>query len=159
MGVHEVEIQVEVEGRRGGVAINNPPERLLADVVGALGIPATSPLWFNGAPVDPEKPIEAFGLCRGGLLSDVAPKRRPPAPLLAARILTGPGAGTTVPLAAGTTSLGRAELADPSVSVRHAAVHISEPFDDEEAGLFVADLGSTNGTAVDSVDVGREWIG
>jgi pSer/pThr/pTyr-binding forkhead associated (FHA) protein len=71
-----------------------------------------------------------------------APQANPPAAKLV-------GEGVELPLKAGLNTLGRkpendVQIADPYVSGSHATVEV------EEDGMYVTDIGSTNGTAVNS---------
>ena len=101
-------------------------------------------------------PIELTGIHDGTILSlsstygaETAPTDPAAAPHVA--VTSGPGAGTTVPLALGMMTVGRRSectvtLDDPAVSARHLAIRV------ERTGeVTVEDLGSSNGTTVDDV--------
>ena len=71
---------------------------------------------------------------------------------LQAHVVAGPDAGTVVPLPPGSTRVGRAveatvRIADPDVSRVHAELSVATD------GVWVADLGSTNGSTVDGAPV------
>jgi S-DNA-T family DNA segregation ATPase FtsK/SpoIIIE len=63
-------------------------------------------------------------------------------------LIAGPDAGRWIPLPEGTTVIGRATIADPYLSRRHAAVTVAV-----DGARRVDDLGSTNGVDVDGVRV------
>jgi S-DNA-T family DNA segregation ATPase FtsK/SpoIIIE len=73
------------------------------------------------------------------------------------QVVAGPSSGAIYPLPMGMSSVGRGSLAqisvdDPGISRRHAILTV------ESAGARVADAGSTNGTAIDSVQLGRSPV-
>jgi S-DNA-T family DNA segregation ATPase FtsK/SpoIIIE len=96
--------------------------------------------------------LVACGLRAGAVLSPATDRtaptgRRAPAAL---HVVGGLLAGTQVPLATGPQVVGRTAavvLPDPTVSARHATLHLEAEAGDERA--WVRDLGSRNGTSVD----------
>ncbi|WP_306316855.1 MULTISPECIES: FtsK/SpoIIIE domain-containing protein [unclassified Streptomyces] len=143
-GESEQEVQLRV-GR---------PDADLADLAGALGIPANA-LSVDGKVAPPDTGLYESGLVHGARVAQAGwePDAARHGPGLVLRITGGLDAGRSVPLLVGRTVLGRGEEADvrvaaSGVSRRHAAVDVSA---DGQAHL--TDLGSANGT-----DVGRKRI-
>jgi DNA segregation ATPase FtsK/SpoIIIE, S-DNA-T family len=134
---------------RDAVVRCEPDDTVGAVVEAALARPwPTAPLFTGTERLDPRVParsmLDGAAVRVGGPGS--SDPHHPPGTLVAA-VVTGPSAGTVVPLDAGRTTLGRVpplELADHDVSRRH--VHL----DVDTAGVVTAtDAGSTNGTTLD----------
>ena len=124
----------------------------LAAVLPALGPLlglATPELWSGSVRLPDELPLTSDELRHGavlGLGSPVPPTDRSQrASALELRVVGGPAAGRTVPLAQGRHVLGRGReatvlLDDPDVSRQHVEVQVGG------GAVTVADLGSTNGS-------------
>lgn len=162
-----VTVAVASRGGREDALIDAPDATPSGEVVSKLaalvGAHATDSVLLEGRPIDVMAPLAASGLREGAVVSfgEVsAPKLtngRPavkPRGCLELRVVGGPGAGATYPLAIGATTIGRAAtndvvLDDDDVSRRHATLVLSA------SGATIADAGSTNGTMLDGSGVGE----
>jgi len=100
-----------------------------------------------GQPLADEASLGLPPLLDGAVVSVERPLGQPPKALLELHVTAGPDAGTVHPLGSGEHSVGRAleadlRIDDPDVSRLHALVSVGP------GGVTVADLDSTNGTAV-----------
>ncbi len=155
-GIH---VAVDVGSLRRTAVVRPGRDVTWADVLSALRPGAVDDLSVDGVPVRCGWPVVA--LQRGSLLTLGVAKTRllpkcPDSVPLVVRVLTGPLAGSTIGLPAGTTVFGREQLGDPTVSVRHAAFHVIFAPDGEPV-VHVADLASTNGTTVEGLPIGQGW--
>ncbi len=104
----------------------------------------------HGAPavLDPDTPIAEAPVGSGFDVAVVEASRHGDAPTAALmHVLTGPESGTSIPVPAGTSILGRGDdaavrLTDPLVSKRHARLDVDQ-------GIDLVDLNSANGLLVD----------
>ncbi|BEP16132.1 FtsK/SpoIIIE domain-containing protein [Acidothermaceae bacterium B102] len=116
-------------------------------LVGAL----SGPLLLDGRPLDPDVRWVASGVRHGSLLRLVAAPDPSPA-TFEVRVVAGPAAGSVHPLGPGGLLVGRSMtsdlvLDDDEVSRRHAEITVLP------SGPVVRDLDSTNGVAVERVQV------
>ena len=153
------------------VAVRAPEQTVLGELVAALGTalgrPATG-LWSGSTALPAGTPLTSESLRHGAVLGVGLPGPRSGdasgAGALEVHVVGGPDAGRTLALTQGDLVVGRAAgcglaLTDPDVSRRHAVVSVAE------GRVSVADLGSSNGSALDDrtgparpVDAaGREW--
>ncbi|MCW2699276.1 MAG: domain containing protein [Blastococcus sp.] len=124
----------------------------------AVGLPVKT-LWTASQVLPEDLPIAAPALAHGAVLGLDRPVprswRADRSSALELRVVGGPDAGRTVPLGQGQHVLGRGaeatvRLDDPDVSRRHVAVRIGG------GEITVEDLGSTNGSRLDSDELGPE---
>jgi DNA segregation ATPase FtsK/SpoIIIE, S-DNA-T family len=134
-------------------------------------------IWLDGSQLDPSAPLTAAGIHAGSRVGfggrppasrTVAPPARPrpgwgtgpgeagpAAPEL--RVVSGPDAGFTAPLAPGDNVVGRqhadVRLRDTDVSRAHFVVAVSP-----DGGYLLSDAGSTNGTGLAGVRVGPQAV-
>lgn len=142
-----------------GAAPGTPMSAVVPALAQLVGLPPRAhTVWVGGQEVAPATPLGSGPLGHGAELR-FSPPPRPAAPLgpFALAVVGGPDAGTQLPVAAEELVVGRAaecalQLDDPAVSRRHAAVRL------DAHGLTVRDLGSTNGTQVDGVELGTSSI-
>ena len=130
----------------------------LAEVAGELARVAGRPgaEFFAGSRrLSGRAPLGGTGLRSGCILGVGAPGPRDRAAggVLELRVVGGPDAGATHPLARGSVLVGRGEeadirVADADVSRRHLAIAVTGD------GVTVRDVGSTNGTRLDGAPVG-----
>jgi S-DNA-T family DNA segregation ATPase FtsK/SpoIIIE len=148
------------------VEVTAAPRQTIADVLpaisGLVGRPVEG-LWAGTTRLADDLPLSAAALDHGALLGLGRPARREhpgrASSALELHVVGGPDAGRVIPLAQGRHVVGRSSdvpirLHDPDVSRRHAAVHVGG------GAVTVADLGSTNGSRLDGVELGdrpREW--
>jgi DNA segregation ATPase FtsK/SpoIIIE, S-DNA-T family len=136
------------------VTIEAPSGTTLDDMRPLLAawVPCRETLFAAGRQVPGNALLGEPPLVHGAVLPDsaaaLADERAAPA-VLQLRVVGGSDAGTIHPLGPGETTIGRAagahvRIDDPDVSRVHAAVSLTD------SGLAVRDLGSTNGTQVDS---------
>lgn len=118
----------------------------------AAGLPAKTVLYRGVGPVEPDWIVGAPPLLAGCVLA-LLPDDEPPAnhPLVLA-VMAGRDAGSSVPVHAAALIVGRDPaadlcLTDPATSWRHLRLSPAP------TGLAVHDLGSTNGSRVDGVEV------
>jgi DNA segregation ATPase FtsK/SpoIIIE, S-DNA-T family len=114
-------------------------------------------LFCAGRPLGDEAPLGLPPLLDGAVVSVERPLDRPPKALLGLHVSAGPDAGAVHPLGSGEHGIGRAleadlRIDDPDVSRLHALVSV------RPGGVTVADLDSTNGTAVGDVRIGRSPV-
>jgi S-DNA-T family DNA segregation ATPase FtsK/SpoIIIE len=123
----------------------------------ALGVPVDG-LWAGSTRLPDDLPLTAPELTHGAVLGLGRPAPRSGienrSSALELHVVGGPDAGLTVPLGRGRHVLGRGaeatvRLDDPDVSRRHVAVQIGG------GDLTVADLDSTNGSRLDTENLGR----
>ncbi|KQX65652.1 FtsK/SpoIIIE domain-containing protein [Angustibacter sp. Root456] len=137
---------VEVEAPDGSTAAD-----LVRALVGAGITDAPTSLSTGGAAIAATTPLGRRPLVHGALL--VAARTWPtdlhtPRSTLALHVVSGPDAGTVLPLSAGSTTVGRGasaslDVADPLLSRRHYELRLGS------GGLTLHDLGSSNGTLVE----------
>ncbi|MGN6612063.1 MAG: FtsK/SpoIIIE domain-containing protein [Angustibacter sp.] len=141
------------------VVVESPAGATAGDLAHALvdaGIAdAGTSLTSGGAAIAPTAHLGRRPLVDGAFL--VATRTRPcgpPAPrsTLALHVVSGPDAGSILPLSAGTATVGRdvtatLTVADPLLSRQHFAVHLGTD------GLVLHDLDSSNGTVVEGSPV------
>lgn len=156
--------------RREGYALLSPPRVLIQEdtdlAVGEFGIatrlvqappaperpaaaPSAVPAPFPAPPTSP--PVDETRVFAEPVPPPVAPAKPPRVP--PAIVLN----GARVPLSKAVTSIGRSKecdvtLDDASVSRRHAEVHV------EDGGVWILDLGSTNGTEVNGARARRTQL-
>jgi S-DNA-T family DNA segregation ATPase FtsK/SpoIIIE len=138
----------------------------IADVLPAIGRVVGRPvegLWAGSARLPDDLPLDAAALDHGAVLGLDRPISRGHADrassALELHVVGGPDAGRTLPLGQGRHVIGRSSdiairLHDPDVSRRHAEVHVGG------GTVTVTDLGSSNGSRLDGVDLGdaaRTW--
>ena len=128
----------------------------------ALGAPVTG-LWAASARLPDDLPLSAPELGHGAVLGLGGPvpgsDRRSRSSALELRVIGGPDAGRSIPLGQGQHVIGRGSdasvrLDDADVSRRHAVVDVGG------GSISVTDLGSTNGSRLDSAELGtspRPW--
>jgi len=151
---------VSVGESRADVEVTARDHDRLGDVLepvgAALGRPVGA-LWGPSGRLADDLPLTAPELAHGAVLGLDGPTRegsRSGTSALELRVVGGPDAGRAVPLAQGTHVLGRGgdstvRLDDPDVSRRHVAVDVGG------GSITVADLGSTNGSRLDDVELDR----
>jgi S-DNA-T family DNA segregation ATPase FtsK/SpoIIIE len=138
----------------------------LGDVLSSLGIALGRPvsgLWCASSRLADDLPLTAPELRHGAVLGLGGPvpgiDRRSRSSALELRVVGGPDAGRSIPLGRGQHVLGRGSdasvrLDDPDVSRRHVVVDVGG------GSISVTDLGSTNGSRLDGVELGttpRTW--
>jgi S-DNA-T family DNA segregation ATPase FtsK/SpoIIIE len=135
---------------------------VLPEIAALVGRPVEA-LWSGSTRLSDDLPLSAGLLDHGAVLGLGRPaprdraERAPSA--LELQVVAGPDAGRAVPLSRGRHLIGRGGdaamlLRDPDVSRRHAAVHVGG------GAVTVADLGSSNGSRLDGVDLDdrpRNW--
>jgi S-DNA-T family DNA segregation ATPase FtsK/SpoIIIE len=131
----------------------------LGDVLPPLGIALDRPvtgLWAASSRLADDLPLTAPELGHGAVLGLDRPvagsDRRSGSSALELRVVGGPDAGRTLPLGQGHRVIGRGSdaglrLDDPDVSRRHVAVDVGG------GSISVTDLGSTNGSRLDDVEL------
>jgi S-DNA-T family DNA segregation ATPase FtsK/SpoIIIE len=141
------------DGRREDVTIEAPATTPIDAIIDRLRD-------LVGAPPDATASIGAAAVFGRSALRDgviVTFGARPTAAdsrsYLELRVVAGPSAGDVHPLAMGTSSIGRGDLAriaidDPRISRRHALLTV------DPDGVTVADAGSTNGSTIDGMPLG-----
>lgn len=171
--VIEVSLLVETDGPSSAVPVAVAYDRgatsgqLLASLTGILGqAAADGPLYLrrSGIRLDSGTPIGDLELRDGDILSATpatgAP-RHPPGSRGSWQLIaeSGPAAGIVydLELSSRPVTIGRGDQAmlvvpDPSVSAVHAVLQVRED------GVWIADLGSTNGTAVEGAAIGKEPV-
>ena len=154
-------VRVPASGARADVLVRAPDGACLGDVTAPLlarVLPggATGRLSVDGRAVPPEALLGVPPLVTGALLEvDAPPRSSELAGLPELHVVGGPSAGTVLRLSSGEVVLGRDETADvrlddPDASRAHCRLRLTD------TGCRVTDLGSTNGTRVDGVEVGPE---
>ena len=118
----------------------------------------TAQLFAGDLRLDDDSPLGAPPLLDGASLTVDRAGPREPRGLLELHVLAGPDCGDVHHLAPGEHGIGRAVEArvrvdDPDVSRLHAVLRVAT---DASGVTTVHDLGSTNGTTVDGVPVGRD---
>jgi S-DNA-T family DNA segregation ATPase FtsK/SpoIIIE len=157
---------LSVGGETVDVEVTAHDHDRLSDVLpplgAALGGPVTG-LWAASSRLTDGLPLTAPELAHGAVLGLGGPvaasDRRSRSSALELRVVGGPDAGRSVALGQGHHVLGRGSgvsvrLDDPDVSRRHVAVHVGG------GSITVADLGSTNGSRLDEVELDahpRNW--
>ena len=124
-----------------------------ADLLHAVGR-SDGRLFCANEPLAGETRIGAPPLLDGAVLTVDQPRGRAPATTLELHVTGGPDSGTVHPLGPGEHCIGRAleatvRIDDPDVSRLHAVLRVGD------GAVTLADLGSTNGTTVDGMPVGR----
>jgi type III secretion system (T3SS) inner membrane Yop/YscD-like protein len=113
--------------------------------------------FFAAQPLADDAALGLPPLLDGAVVSVERPLGQPPNALLELHVTGGPDAGAIQPLGSGEHAIGRAieadlRIDDPDVSRLHAVVSVGP------AGVAVADLDSTNGSAVGGVPIGRSGV-
>jgi S-DNA-T family DNA segregation ATPase FtsK/SpoIIIE len=154
-GAVDVEVTACDDDRLGAVL---PP------LAAALGLPSAG-LWSGSTRLGPDLPLTDPALLHGAVLGLGRPGPRPStaagSSALELHVVSGPDAGTALPLDRGRHVVGRGSdatvrLTDPDVSRRHVLVEVGA------GGLSVRDLGSSNGTRLDGALLDgerRPWPG
>jgi DNA segregation ATPase FtsK/SpoIIIE, S-DNA-T family len=151
----QIQLSDGVTVREVDLAVDDP-EACVGDLVrtAAPAAPPGTGLSIDGRFAAPDLGLDEVGLYEGAraVLSSgpTPPPALPAGPALV--VVAGPDAGRTLPLPPGESVLGRDAgcelvLDDPSLSGRHAALHLGTD------GLVVRDLGSRNGTWVEGAAV------
>ena len=146
-------IDVEIDALDGDTL-----DVVLPALARVLRVPVDS-LWDDDVRLPGHLPLTAPVLAHGAVLGLGRPA--PPAwrsvrgSPLELHVLGGPDAGRTFPLGQGRHVLGRSRdatvpLQDPDISRHHLAVHVGG------GRITVADLGSTNGSRIEGVDLSAE---
>ncbi|MEO9138235.1 MAG: FtsK/SpoIIIE domain-containing protein [Jatrophihabitans sp.] len=154
-----IEFTVRSPFATSDVAVVAAPGTLVADVAtalaGVVGVPPGGRMWCGTRPVPGTAVVGADPALRSGAVLDIGSMPSPPSTssLLDLVVAGGPSAGERYALARGRAIIGRDAqdavcLLDDRVSRRHAALEVGP------SGATVHDLGSTNGTTVDGVEVG-----
>jgi S-DNA-T family DNA segregation ATPase FtsK/SpoIIIE len=146
-------VEDDATGIRSDVHVHCAPSHQVGDVVAAIGaaLPVHGTPVVDGAPLPLDGPVAGSPLREGCVLRYGRPPGQvpPPEPPLVLRVVSGPAAGTELPLVPGSTVVvGRAPscrlvLDDPDVSRRHAQLVVGP------RRVTIADLGSRNGVQVD----------
>ncbi len=149
----ELALCLDAPGRRPlGVVINahadTPVGEVAQSVVSSLGLHADGTALFDGSTrLDPAAPLGAAGLVNGATVGvgRPVPRSAGPAASLELAVVSGPAAGTTVPVPAGSAvTVGRGAdntlVVDDALASRHHARIAATP-----GGGMVTDLGSRNG--------------
>ncbi len=145
--------RVTVEsGTATDAEVSASPEASVGDVIKALGGRPWDTVTVRGVAVDPTSRLGESSIREGASICVGTPVGSPGAETtaeFALRISSGPEAGRLVPLASGRTVVGRGRAAtarvdDPELSREHFAVDVSGE------QCTIEDLGSTNGTFIDS---------
>jgi S-DNA-T family DNA segregation ATPase FtsK/SpoIIIE len=136
----------------------DPAGPLLDDLRQLVGAPGDEPVYADGRRLDPAGTTGRLELCDGQLLTiggvpdgcagggDTS--RGPLSLPWVLAVVAGPGVGSRVTLTTGRATVGRDPACDltldhPAISRCHLAVTL------DGSGVFVEDLGSSNGTAVE----------
>jgi S-DNA-T family DNA segregation ATPase FtsK/SpoIIIE len=150
----------DADGFNRDVAVSAPAGTSLREFTG--GIAAALPraegadpaLWSGSRPLPATAMLGGPGLRTGDIIDVDHARDRDLAAgaVLRVHLVGGPDAGLVAPLPRGVVTIGRAPgcdvtLTDPDVSRQHAAITTTS------AGITVRDLGSTNGTQLDGVQV------
>lgn len=144
------------------VLVDADPDGTLSSVADELTLAAGRPgadIFAGSSRLSGDCPL-AGGPIRAGAVLGVGapgPSGSGAAGILQLQVVGGPCAGATYPLPPGELIVGRDHtatvcLADPDVSRRHLAITVARD------GVRVRDLGSTNGSRVDDVEVGAEPV-
>ena len=99
--------------------------------------PAPDGLWLDGRPLDPAATVEASGVRAGSVLVRGGPLPEQATARAALHVVSGPDAGTIVPLPEGDTVVGRDQLPASGVGRRALGLHHGP------AGVVATDLGGT----------------
>ncbi len=146
----QLPLTLVAHGGARDVLLEVPPGTPLADV--DLGMDGLAP-FVNGVALRPDAVIGQPPLLRGSaLVREAAEVDFGPSGALLVRVESGPDAGGLHQLGPGRHTIGRAlgaqiGIDDPDVSRVHAELAL------DWSGATVRDLGSTNGTSVDGVEV------
>jgi S-DNA-T family DNA segregation ATPase FtsK/SpoIIIE len=162
-------VEDDATGLRSDVHVDCAPSDRVVDVLTMIGsvVPVQGTPVVDGGPLALEQPVAASPLRDGSVLHygrrpQLAPVRS--APPLVLRVVSGPAAGTELPLVPGqAVVVGRAAscrlvLDDPDVSREHAQLVVGPN------RVTLADLGSRNGVLLDgravagAADVGGKVI-
>ena len=154
-------------GRRGvDVEVTAHDHDRLGDVLAPLGTALGRPvpgLWAASSRLADDLPLTAPELAHGAVLGLGGPVPggggAPRSSALELRVVGGPDAGRAIPLGQGRHVIGRSSdvsvrLDDPDVSRRHVRVDVGG------GSISVTDLGSTNGSRLDDVELDgqpRPW--
>ena len=131
---------------------------ILPAILPALGLAqpgSTAAVWSEGHRLAPTARVGGPRLRSGAILCAAAPVTAgPPASPVRLLVVNGPGAGRVIPLdhrplTIGRDPLCRLPLADPALSRLHAIIDVAA------TGITVRDAGSTNGTLIDGLRIGR----
>ncbi len=136
------------------VEVHAPADAVLGDVLpvltGELALPAGT-LWAGTTELPADVPLTSPALRHGAVLGLGRPGPRPASPsgALELHVVGGPDAGRVLPLDRGHLVVGRGPgcglaLRDPDVSRRHVLLSVTE------GQVSAADLGSSNGSALDT---------
>ena len=145
-----VDVTVRQPDSECDIALIAPPDTSIGTLRRALwektGLSADGQLTVDGAALSDDSLVGE--LAHGAIITASPARAELPASLRELHIVSGPDAGATFPLSAGTVAIGRdslcvVRLSDPDVSRRHAELTV-RPTD---AGI--RDLGSTNGSTLD----------
>jgi DNA segregation ATPase FtsK/SpoIIIE, S-DNA-T family len=162
-------------GQREDAAIEalaeTPSGEVLAELARLVDADQRAPALLDGVPIEPMTPAAASGLRDGAILTLGHPGSHPGSQVgagafgrgirhtgcLELRVVGGPDAGAIHPLPRGETTIGRGSscdvtLNDADVSRHHAAITVTGE------AVTVADVGSTNGSRLDGVEIGREPV-